>query len=170
MTTAAVLPFTEVDVPATRALQIVAHCGPEFGAISTVTEEAFGVLMGFAGAHGLPPSGPPRAIYSSMGPDGTTFTLALPISAEASVDLDDRVFADVLPAMRAMRFEHHGPYSELSRTYADIESTLKAKGLLESPADWARFAPTWEEYLSDPACTPPADLVTNIYIPLPPKA
>ena len=166
MTTATLLPFAEVDVPATRALQVMGECGPGHGAISTAMEECFTALMAFARAHGVTPAGPPRAIYTTMGSDGMAFVVALPIAEDAAVDLDDRVFADVLPGVHAMCFTHVGPYAELSRTYAEIESTLRVRGLLSTERDWARFMPMWEEYLGDPATTPPSELVTHIYLPM----
>ena len=73
---------------------------------------------------------------------------------------------DTIPAKRALRFTHRGPYRDLMGTYNRITEFMQAKGMLASEADWARYMPMWEEYLNDPQVTPEADLLTYIYVPL----
>jgi len=51
------------------------------------------------------------------------------------------------------------------QTYNRIGHWLTAKGLMSSEADWAKFSPMWEEYLTDPQTTPPSELRTYIYLP-----
>ena len=55
--------------------------------------------------------------------------------------------------------------ASLAATYGQITEFLKAKGLMQSEADWARYMPMWEEYLNDPQTTPGAELMTYIYLP-----
>ncbi len=59
-------------------------------------------------------------------------------------------------------FRHVGPYANLHQTYGHIfGDALPAAGL--EPAD----RPSFEDYINDPRNTAPADLITDIYIPLP---
>ncbi|WP_343717037.1 AraC family transcriptional regulator [Inquilinus sp.] len=56
---------------------------------------------------------------------------------------------------------HIGPYAELERSYAWLYRTwLPASGA--EPAE----APIFEEYLNDPRSTPPAELITDIHLPI----
>jgi effector-binding domain-containing protein len=52
------------------------------------------------------------------------------------------------------------------QTYGRISAFMKEKGCMQSEADWARYMPMWEEYLNDPATTPPTELMTYIYLPV----
>jgi len=67
---------------------------------------------------------------------------------------------------KILRFTHHGPYAELMKTYGRVTEFIKAKGSMQSEADWARYIPMWEEYMNDPETTPEADLVTPICLPM----
>jgi effector-binding domain-containing protein len=129
---------------------------------------AFDELMGFVRQHKLSPSGPPRTIYMAHGPQGVRFTVVMPIAAPpAATRMIGPAFVKAIPASRAMRFTHHGPYAELTKTYGLITEFLKAKDLMKTDADWAKFMPLWEEYINDPQTTPPEKLLTYIYLPMP---
>jgi len=161
------LEFTEVEVPSVLAAQMPGVCGPDPAVISGAMRTAFGELAGFLRQHKLSPSGPPRAIYSAYGPQGVRFTVVMPIAGPpAATRMIGPGFVKSLPAARAMRFTHRGPYAELMNTYGQITEFLKAKGLMQTEADWARYMPMWEEYLNDPQTTPPEDLLTYIYLPV----
>ena len=71
-----------------------------------------------------------------------------------------------LPERVALRFVHHGPYRDIRSTYARIESWLRERGGIKTPADWANYSPMWEEYMNDPAQTPESKLETRIFLPL----
>jgi len=49
---------------------------------------------------------------------------------------------------------------------AQARQWLKDQKLIDTEADWSRYMPMWEEYVSDPDCTPAPELVTQIYLPL----
>ncbi len=160
------LEFVEVEVPRILAAQISGAVGPGQAAIAGAIRTAFDDLMGFLRQHKLSPAGPPRAIYTAHGPQGVRFTVAMPIAAPpAATRMIGRGFVKSIPAGRAMRFTHHGPYAELAKTYGLITEFLKAKGLMKTDADWAKYMPMWEEYVNDPQTTPPEKLVTYIYLP-----
>ena len=161
------LEFTEVEVPSVLAAQMPGECGLNPATIGEAIGAAFCKLTGFQQEHKLTPSGPPRTLYTAYDPQGMKFVVALPIVAPPAVETTDGPgFVKPLPAAKAMRFTHHGPYEGLMGTYGQITEFLKAKGLMQSEADWARYMPMWEEYLNDPQTTPPADLLTYIYLPV----
>ncbi len=160
------LEFAEVDVPRILAAQMPGVSGPNPAAIAGGIRSAFDELMGFVRQLKLSPSGPPRVIYMAHGPQGVRFTVVMPIAAPPTATrMIGPGFVKAIPAARAMRFTHHGPYTELAKTYALITEFLKAKGLMKTEADWAHYMPMWEEYLNDPQTTPPEKLLTYIYLP-----
>ncbi|HSW02612.1 MAG TPA: GyrI-like domain-containing protein [Sedimentisphaerales bacterium] len=161
------LEFEEVEVPRVLAAQMPGAVGPDPAAIAGAMRTAFTELVAFVRQLKLSPSGPPRVMYMAHGPQGVRFTAAMPIAAPpASTRMIGPGFVKPIPAARAMRFTHRGSYSELSKTYARITEFLKAKGLIKTDAEWARYMPMWEEYLNDPQTTPPEELRTHIYLPM----
>ena len=163
-----VLEFAEVDIPAILAAQVPGVSGPDPAAIAGAMRTAFNELTGFVRQHKLTPAGPPRAIYTAYGPQGVRFIVAMPIVRPQAIPRTiGPGFIKQLAGGRAMRFTHRGPYADLRKTYGLITEFLKAKGLMETDADWARYMPMWEEYLNDPQTTPPAELRTYIYLPIP---
>jgi AraC family transcriptional regulator len=156
---------TEALVPSTLVAQIegltakAADIGAAVGA-------AFGTLYPAMGRAGLTPSGPPRVIYTGWGPDEVRFTVAAPIDREPTTTLDAGFSTTKLPERASLRFVHRGPYRDIKKTYDQIESWLRERGGLKTPADWANYSPMWEEYVNDPATTPESELVTNIFFSL----
>ena len=135
--------------------------------IAATMSAAFETLYAAVSRHGLEVVGPPRAIYTTWSPTEVRFTVAVPIDRAPPGPLDTQdVTIDALPECTALRFEHHGPYSELRSTYGRIEAWLRERGGIKQAADWARYAPMWEEYMNDPRTTPESELVTRIYLPL----
>jgi len=167
MPTSEALEFAEVEVPPTLAAQMPGQSTPVPAAIGSAMHDAFEKLGAFLQQYELRPSGPPRAVYTSYGPHGIKFVVAMPIAARPTVATEGGPgFIEAIPAAKAMRFTHHGPYANLMMTYGRITEFLKAKGLIESEADWARYMPMWEEYLNDPQTTPADKLMTYIYLPV----
>ena len=161
------LEFAEVEVPAVLAAQMPGDSASDPAAIGKAMQGAFEKLGAFLQHHKLRPSGPPRAIYTSYGLQGIKFVVAMPVAAPPAAAIKGGPgFIEAIPAAKAMRFTHRGPYANLMKTYARITEFLKAKGLMKSEADWARYMPMWEEYLNDPQTTPAAELMTYIYLPV----
>lgn len=162
------LEFAEVEVSPVLAAQIPGQSTSDPSAISKAMGEAFDSLTTFLERQSLVPSGPPRAIYKSYGPEGTNFIVAMPIASPPAGPVESGAgFVDSLSGGKALRFTHHGPYRDLMTTYGRITEFMLFKGLMKSEADWARYMPMWEQYLNDPHTTHEADLVTHIYLPLP---
>jgi DNA gyrase inhibitor GyrI len=154
----------EVHVPPARAAQVDRECPMD--RIKAATESGFGELMQFVREHGLQPSGAPRSIYSESSPERVRFTLALPVAGPVPEGTTGAVRAGELEGGRMLRFTHQGPYEGLADTYGRITGWLIEHGWMESEADWPRFMPMYEEYVSDPDDTPPDRLVTHIFLPL----
>jgi effector-binding domain-containing protein len=158
----------EVEVPPTLAAQMPGQSPADPPAIAAAMGETFGKLMAFVGQHGLSPAGPPRTIYTAYGSEGIEFAVALPVAAQSATPIESGPGSvGSLPGGKALRFTHRGPYASLAATYGQITEFLKAKGLMQSEADWAKYMPMWEEYLNDPETTPEAELMTYIYLPVP---
>jgi len=168
MSTFDALKFAEVQVPPVLAAQTAGESTSDPAAIATAMGEAFGKVMGFVGQHKLAPSGPPRTIYTSYDPKGIKFIVAMPVAAPPAKPIKTgSAFVQSIPGGKALRFTHRGPYANLMNTYGQITEFLKAKGMMKTEADWARYMPMWEEYLNDPQTTPEPDLLTYIYLPVP---
>ncbi len=162
------LEFTEVEVPPTLAAQMPGQSPTDPPAIAAAMGETFGQLMGFVGRHALRPAGPPRTIYTAYGAEGIKFTVVMPVAAPPATPVRSGPGSvGSLSGGKALRFTHRGPYANLMVTYGQITEFLKAKGLMQCEADWARYMPMWEEYLNDPRTTPESKLLTHIYLPVP---
>lgn len=160
------LEFTETEVAPILAAQVAGACSMEPSSIGPAISKAFDTLCQFQRSHALVPAGPPRAIYTTYSPSEMQFIVAMPIASAPSEPIDsDEGFIGTVAGGKAFRFTHRGPYAGLMGTYGQITAFLKAKGLMQSEADWARFMPMWEEYQNDPHTTPEADLLTYIYLP-----
>lgn len=155
----------EVTLPAVLVMQIEG-LSTKPDALGATIGSAFSRLYAAIGRAGLTSSGPPRAIYTECGPDEVRLTVAAPIDREPATPLDPGVNTVTLPEGAALRFVHHGPYRDIRTTYDQVESWLRERGGIRTPADWAHYSPMWEEYVNDPATTPESDLVTHIFLPL----
>ena len=155
-----------VDVPPVLAVQIDGECGTEPHEIQPAMGAAFGAVGAFMGRHALQPVGAPRTVYHTFGEGHTSFTVTFPVAPPPqAVPGEGEVRLAELEGGPAFRFTHTGPYEGLRDTYGVIEEWLRAEGLFATEADWGRFMPLAEEYVNDPSSTPPAELVTHIYLP-----
>jgi effector-binding domain-containing protein len=157
----------EVEVQPVLAMQVERACGTEPDQIAAAVGSGFGEIAAFAAQHHVPITGPPRAIYAGYGPTEVRLTLAMPTVGLAPADAGGPVRVSELPGTKALRFTHHGPYARLMATYGGITAWMTQHGYMESDEDWAKYMPMWEEYPTDPDVTPPEELVTHIYLPLP---
>ncbi len=160
------LEFVETQVGAILAAQVKGECGMDPASMGPAISRAFETLGQYLGAQAVAPAGPPRTIYTDSDGDRMTFIVAMPIAAAPSEPAaGDGTFVGEIGGGKVYRFTHRGSYAALAGTYGEITAFLKAKGLMPSEADWARFMPMWEEYLNDPETTPEGDLLTYIYLP-----
>ncbi len=129
--------------------------------MGNVMGAAFGTLFAAMGETGVAPAGPPLSIYYDFGAEEIKYGVAFPIAAADKQKLDGRDDVNVSEtyAGGALKLVHVGPYDTLVESYNKMMAHLDSEGLAPS-------GPTWEVYMNDPATTPPADLITEIYFPL----
>jgi hypothetical protein len=82
MMTTDILEHEEVDAPPVVAAQVPTRSATDPAAINEAMSRAFDALMTFLQQQQLATAGPPRATYTSYGPEGTTFTVAGPVGAQ----------------------------------------------------------------------------------------
>ncbi len=165
-TTTELLEHTEIDVPAVPGAQFEATCAADPEAIGAAMRAGFARLMPYIAINNLVPAGPPRAIYSAFDESQTRFTLAMPLANTAAAKPATGIALGTLPGGRMHRFTHRGPYEQLGQTYEAITSWLRDAGSMQDMHDWMKCSPMWEEYVTDPARTPAAELITYIYVPV----
>lgn len=127
-------------------------------AIGVALGVAYGKLSGYITASGLKQAGPPVAIYLSEADGELGIDAGIPVEhAEVTPAAPMRVgrtFEGI-----AVKATHRGDYSGLPAAREQVRAYLAAAGLV---AD----GPMWEQYASDPGNTPPAELITNIFVPI----
>lgn len=137
----------------------VRHTGPysECG-------KAWDKLCGYMGKHGCLGAGCQILGVSYDDPESTP---PAKIRYDACVSVDEsfkpvgEIGVQLIAGGDYARVTHHGPYEQLSRTYAQLMGQW-----LPRSGRQARDVPCFEVYLNDPASTAPADLLVDIYLPL----
>lgn len=131
-------------------------------AIAATMAEAFAAIGGFLGAHHVRPAGPPLAVYRDWDPatGWMAIDVGFPVAARDTTKAAGAVHAGQTPAGKALKAIHRGAYAGLADTYAKLEAHMRKAGL-PLPAS------AWEVYVSDPDTTPQADLLTEVYMPVP---
>lgn len=152
------LRFEPVETAADPLVLVSVRSADNPNAIGVALGVAYGRLAGYINAAGLRQVAPPIVIH--RGDDHGT----LAIDAAIPVDRADGAPAGTvrtahLPGGRAMRAEYRGPYTGLAAARAQMVAYLAAAGLEAA-------GPIWEQYVSDPAKTPEAQLITHIFAPI----
>jgi hypothetical protein len=135
------------DLPACTQLAIDGQGAPEGPAFET----ALGALHNRRPIEGTWWSGENRLEFDLGDPANWRWTLAVPVPG--AVRLVQR------PAQRVAWLVHHGPYEDEGPTLGALYAFVLAQGL--TPA-----GPHTEVYLNDPSRTAPADLRTEIRVPV----
>lgn len=154
------LDFETVDVHARPMLYLSRRSGMDPEAIAKTMAEGFATMGSFIGTEHITPAGPPLAIYSDWSGTEMKVQIGFPVATPDLAKARGDIAAGQTPSGRSLKALHHGPYSKLRQTYATLEKHF-AKAHASMPAL------TWENYVTDPDTTPEADLVTEIYMPLP---
>jgi effector-binding domain-containing protein len=97
----------------------------------------------------------PMAISRAWDEKGFRLEAAIPVHP-VGFEPSGRVQAGQSPSGRAARIIHRGPYDSMGLTYEKLAAYMAAHGLREGRE-------SWEQYISDPGVTAPADLVTHVY-------
>ncbi len=118
---------------------------------------AFTAVMAQIAASGAAPAGPPFGYYPSTPTDTVEISAGMPVAAP--IETSGEVEAIELPAGRAVRGIHVGPYDTLGQTYGELQAWMIGEGLVPAAA-------MWENYLSDPDDEPPEEWQTEIVWPV----
>jgi len=144
--------------PATT-VAFVRHTGP-YATVGAAWQK----LCSFAGPRQLLG---PKTAFIGIGRDDPKLTVSELLRYDACISLD-RDFApfgeigvQVIPGGRFAVFLHHGPYENFSTTYDAM-----FRDWLPQSGEQLRDQPAFDLYLNTPDNTPPADLRTEIWLPL----
>ena len=105
-------------------------------------------------------AGAPLLISLEDGRGGIRHLAALP-AEPSEAPPEGRVHWRRTPAGAAVRVVHRGAYAKLPETHAKLAAWLAVHGLEPGGA-------SWEQYVSNPAETPPSERVTHVYALLAP--
>ncbi|MGE5405953.1 MAG: GyrI-like domain-containing protein [Candidatus Saccharibacteria bacterium] len=105
-------------------------------------------------AAGKMPAGAPILLYHDENYDPKN------VDVECAWPVDDPALATgTLPAVRAMRYVHVGPYTTLEPVYNALMGWVTENG-------YKTLCPMREVYPNDPSVTPPEELITEIIFPV----
>ena len=135
------------ELPACTLLAIDGQGAPEGPAF----EAAVAALHYDGPIEGAWWSGDNRLAFDLDRPDGWSWTLAVPVVSTARIEHR--------PAQRVAWLVHHGPYEDEGPALAALYAFVAEQGL--TPA-----GPHSELYLNDPSRVAPADLRTEIRVPV----
>jgi len=130
-------------------------------AIGDAMGAAFTQVVAFMKKHKLTRLGPPIAIYTRVDDAGYGFDAAIPVATvpEKPIPEDSPVRIRASYAGKVLKVVVKGPYTGMPAVYSKLTAYMAARGYESAGAPW-------DEYLSDPTTTPPAELKTNIYQPV----
>jgi AraC family transcriptional regulator len=155
--------MTEVTIKNIDAFEIIAssHTGSYMN-----IGNAFEKLFGWLGVRGLiSPQLRSVAIYysdpDSVAEDQLQSAACVALPNMSSIELDQSLEKKTITAGEYAVFRHKGPYAEMRSVY----QWLYGQWLPNSGRDVAD-QPVFEEYLNNPREVAPADLLTDIYLPL----
>ena len=134
---------------------------PNPAAMSAALGDAYFEVLRFMDNHGLRQAGSPLAIERSFRGSERRFDAGIPISglSEQTPRRKGNVRIGATYGGAAIRVEHRGAYRNLGDTQRRAAAYLAALGI-------ERNGDAWEEYVSDPAEVPEAELLTWIYYPI----
>jgi len=115
----------------------------------------------FMKANGLNIAGAPMTINTKYDDTGYLFDAAIPVDKmpERDVAADSPVKVKKTYAGKALKVVMKGPYSGMPAAYDKLHAFMAARG-------YESAGSPWDEYVTDPGTTPPAELVTNIVQPV----
>jgi len=149
-------PIEIVELAPLRAV-VVRRTVPQTG-LGAFFMEAFPKLRGAIRAQGATPAGPPFARYYNGDPTAFDTEAGIPFTGSFTLT-GDEIRVTKLPAGRAAKTVHIGPYRTLSQEYRRLEKWLAEEGLRAGEGPW-------ESYLDDETRMPEQHLRTEVYWPL----
>jgi len=148
----------ELEHAAQKIYYISTSSGADVESAKAVLTDAYGKLGEFLKANGIATQGAPLTITDSDDANGWKFDAALPVDRNDVAPTGDIKSGETY-AGKTVQFMHIGPYDQLSDASQKANAWLAVQGY---KPNGRRI----EEYVSDPANTPPEKLLTVIYIPV----
>jgi effector-binding domain-containing protein len=155
------LDVEEMVVQAEKVAFLTASSMPQPEAISEATGAAYFNILRFIDKYGLQEAGAPLIVNRGFTGSKMTFDAGIPVrgTPTAIPAAGEKVRLSSTYAGPVIRVHHTGAYADLARTHRKIAAYLAALGV-------ERNGDAWESYVSDPARTAEADLVTYVYYPV----
>jgi effector-binding domain-containing protein len=155
------LTVSVVDARPVTVAYVEAQSSKDTQAIGEAIGRGYEKVLAFMKVHGLTQSGPPITINTRDDDTGYGFDAAIPVdkAPEKELPASSPVKLKATYGGKALQIVSKGPYAEMPKVYAKLRSYMAARGYEPAGAPW-------DEYVSDPATTPEADLITNIYQPV----
>ena len=153
-----------VDLPSSELLTSSGNC--RLDDIGTHIERAFKDVSDKLAADGAVPAGAPCCIYSDfdMHNMSCSYQAGLPVTADSAnpgASDNNTLAITTIPGGKAFKVRYRGSYDHLGNAWSAGMNYLRTKKMKA-----AKNRDPWEQYVNDPADTPAADLVTEIYLPL----
>jgi effector-binding domain-containing protein len=150
---------SEIDHPALTLLLASAEMPvADLAVVSARLGALYAEINAAMNANALQQTGVPLTITSAYDDGVWKFDAAIPVDRN-DVALDGEVRAGTSPSGKAMRFVHVGPYTGLAAFHARVRAWLEVHGMRVRDR-------VMEQYVSDPATMPEADLVTHLIYPV----
>ena len=112
-------------------------------------------------ANNLPIDGRPVSVYHKFNTKKRIFEYTSGLTVDESAGpAPEGMSTWTLPACQALRTEHVGSYNHLGNAWSAANQYARYKKLKQSKAG------AFEIYLNDPNVTEPAELRTDVYLPL----
>lgn len=137
-----------VDLLAQRTAVVRGRATPE--TIPDFLGSAFEAVARIAPTQGLQLIGPPFARYGSMDETGWDLEAGFPVDGDLTPV--DGVEGSSLPAGRAARLVHTGPYDTIGTAWRAVSDWIVDNG-------YAATDTPWECYLDEPGVEPPRTLI-----------
>lgn len=153
----------QVELVDTAAMPI-AHVPAEAMAdqAAPVLGEAYAKIQAFMTANNLKQAARPLAITHEFNEETKLwkFDAAIPLDQPCTAAAEaSEIRCGTTYAGKALKVLHKGPYAAMEPTYTRLVTFKNVAGLQDN-------GDSWEHYISDPADTPEAELVTHIYWPV----
>jgi effector-binding domain-containing protein/uncharacterized protein YndB with AHSA1/START domain len=152
------LSFETTASTAQPLLLLTVRSADDANAIGVALGVAYGRLSGHISAQRLAQAGPPIAIHNGEYGGAVSLDAAIPVD-RSDVPVSAPIRAGSSYEGRVLKAVHTGDYSGLPAARAKVRAYLATAGL-------EQVGPLWEQFISDPGATPPAELVTNIFVPI----
>jgi effector-binding domain-containing protein len=147
-----------VDLPTGPYLGVAGSA--HYSEMATEMGRDFPQMLAAVQTAGLEPTAPPMSVYTkmSMRTGRFDYIAAMPVAPNTTAA---GLAPGQLTAGRALKVVHTGPYHFIGNAWSSVMSQARAE-----KHKLNKRRPAIEVYLNDPATTPEAELITEIYVPI----